>query len=510
MHLIYLLLIALAVLLVLAIGLMTWPIWLFLLGAFLLLGIVGEKTAPWAKAARSLLLPTFYALVVLFFALLFINFSPPEPSEPVIRGTERFLLRVSDALKWTRLSWLAFTVLILVLISISAWAPRWRLPSRYLFLRDALSRLAIGVGVVASFTFFTNTGVLAPQEEKINAHISALMRHSVDREQQTIGTYLAYKSLAHFADSLDSVEKDYVAALVTAVAQTPRLNDAGRQELIAYFADRDYNAPSGTPASPRSLSPEGASGRRGLAALSARRAVETRAATFAGEASRGMKELLTQSLGLASEELADLAWGYFDRIRVLEQGYFTAAATNYLGEGVESAVEGRVDRFTEQAQSRLRSRFTAKGPATAALVRREVATVLRDLYARRLREALASSSAAETAAIAADQAVKADDLERADREVLIATREAEKAEAASKFVTAGEEALDAREVAEISRRVRAELGVTAVAVSSGDDALRSAIVAKRALAAAQQARTAAQSLRAARAARAGGWLVKLL
>jgi hypothetical protein len=240
--------------------------------------------------------------------------------------------------------------------------------------------------------------------------------------------------------------------------------------------------------------------------LLAQELVERRRMLLADQASAGLKGLLAETLGLAGEEATELAWSYFAQAGTAHGGAFAEGAKSYVGTVVETAAAERgIDRFSRRTAARLRSRLSLRRPGSmsAEHARERVRTAVPELYEHRLREMLASSRAAEEAAVRAQQAVDMGDLDLAEERALIAENEAVRALNASRFVESGEAALGHAEAARIAR-------TAAPGLSASTDVVTAAILAARAAEAARAAQTTVRAVRGARAARGLGTILKLL
>lgn len=350
----------------------------------------------------------------------------------------------------------------------------------------------------ASFTFFAHVGVLEPQARKVEDHLRVVYRRSVEREHESLSKYLAHRTLGRVVGSLEPADRVYVAELATAVTRTPGLSREARRQLIDYIADSHAvpvtaadagsRAPGATrwlPEPPLSPSPPA---RHQLAAVSAQGIREARAWSFADEAAAALKKVVTETLEIGSESVAELAFGYFEHIGGVEGHVFADAAPSYVGEVGETYADDAAARGFPELSARLRARGAQA--RSAGSQGRSVRTSLRELQELRVMEAIDGTRNAEDAVDAARKAADLDAVEGA-------RRQAQGAIDAAEFARSGELALGP-EAAEIARAVGAARGVKVVDAAS---------LGRRALDAARVADAAADAIRLAGGLR---WLWRVL
>jgi len=129
----------------------SWPVWPFAAAALLGWTFTREGASPFAKATASTLLPVGLGLLTLCLALILLNATGDywDPSGPM--RIENQLVHAELKLREI-LDLRIFLCIVLALIVVNHFAPRWRVVTRFLAARDWTARVSLALLAVTSFT----------------------------------------------------------------------------------------------------------------------------------------------------------------------------------------------------------------------------------------------------------------------------------------------------------------------------------------------------------------------
>jgi len=337
-----------------------WQVGVLLIGASVGWHFTADRTHPLAKVVSRALGNAAMGLAFVLLLLLAVNLVDPSGHQETLSRVDRFLLAVHEALpRWLKVPWLALP-LMLVLAALTVAFPQWRLVSRFVRARKLSSRALAVLGVVASFTFFTDHGVLAPRERGITVHLETRLRESREREEKTVGRFLALKAVAESVQSLPPQDAARLRAFFRDLSSaTPdrRFADMvararGRllyQELLASPANTSVPPPDG-PVVPRVITK--ATDLPGL--LETQKAAEDQAQARKKELELAITESLKQTLDLGTGPVTEIVTEFFAGLVTEAAPDLRDAVKEIMGKAADAYVTKYADGLIEKLAVRFR------------------------------------------------------------------------------------------------------------------------------------------------------------
>jgi hypothetical protein len=492
---------AIAILLALGVGTailgVTSPPGLYLCAAGTVYWLSGKRQQPWAKGIRSASIPFLTAFTVLTFILLVMNFAGPDAGPEKLADVERSMIWLDTTLPhWLKISPKLFILLLVILIGSSFLIPKIRLISHVISARKYTSRTLATLTCATAFTFFGNQDIVQDRAHAAHQRATAVYRTAIERQHKAVGRYLAVRAITQSLAGSPPGMIAFYGELFHTLAITDYVPAKFKIRVAHEYAGRDaehlkeaFRIPQ--PPAPLAvadlgqypLSPEQA--RMQFAAIdnAGSRAGQIESST--DEAFKGLKKIVSETLGMADDEAMRIAWSYFDHLSGVYSGVFATALKPYS----DKILTAYLDHWVDDMADRTRKLW---GERTFWKWRVDPATDLRVGI-----ETLASD-------VASDSARSATELARTARSEATAGLATEGELSAAQAVAKAEEAKEAAQVlknlsaaADIGRPAvpLAQVGVEAAAV-----ALASAKAAELAAHSVEAARTAAAAADAAKAA----------
>jgi hypothetical protein len=238
-------------------------------------------------------------------ALLFVfnDFNIASTSPDVVSYSERALVYLDNRVpSWSKLSPLTFVVVIICLIALAYWMPRFKLIAKFAAFNKFSSKATIVLGAATSFTFFSNIAVIQPKVPAIYLKIEAVYRKSKEGKRKAVDRFLAARAIQRALASQESSEHEYCRFLVDGIGAIPTMDLAAKQSLAGYVAQQlhhDMKLPMKIEKS--GIEASSLPHRNALTILDEQLATEKTASNFADAAVKAAKE----SLDFGTDELQE-------------------------------------------------------------------------------------------------------------------------------------------------------------------------------------------------------------
>ena len=205
-----------------------------------------------------------------------------------------------------------YLLVLALLVLVAAYAPHWKPVTRVTALKKWLGQATAAVGVITSFTFFTQVGVLEPNRDEVISHLRAIYARTVERQSSAVARRLNAEIVRATVAKLNPLTSAESSVMLKAVDEISLLPPS-KEELLRGIAEDPLwaiSAPArsevASPAILREL-PE----RDPLGAIAAQNEISTRRALLADEVERAAKAALSDTVGRAS---AALAWDFLSAL----------------------------------------------------------------------------------------------------------------------------------------------------------------------------------------------------
>jgi hypothetical protein len=320
-----------------------WPASGYFAAGLLASFMVASKKNAWTKAAASTLVGVNIGLFLITVILVIVNFVipslimfglvTPETVPGEIGLFEKRLLWLDAHLpSWTRLPVWAIIIVLAILTACSTVIPELKIVARFIWLKKWVGRVVAGVTVAASFTFFSDAAIFEPKIEEAYASVTVLFRDSKEREHKSIAKWLAIEALAQTVQEASPAVHNYYHELFETINHLQRNGkeiSVWRKKIIT--ADyityrRNFYSNSGEKYKLSTQFPTPSKDRI-LDELSKQRELEAAATAKADDAEKGIREIISELVGLGGDEVNVLVDWLGDQM-----GY------GLLGEGRKEAI----------------------------------------------------------------------------------------------------------------------------------------------------------------------------
>jgi hypothetical protein len=472
---------------------LTWPV--CLPASFAAVGwfITLRSRKPINSAAHAVLGPITIGLLLVSGLLLLFNLASTSPDE--IGYVERSLIYLDNGVpSWSKLSPLAFVVVIICLTALAYRMPRLKLIAEFVAVNKFSSKATIALSAATSFTFFSNIAVVQPKVPAIYLKIDAVYRKSKEGQRKAVDRFLAARAVQRALTSLEPSEDEYCRLLLGGIAQIPTMEPVSKQSLAGYLAQQLYPV---LPAEESVIEAPPFSHRSALTMLDDQLAAERAANDFADEAAKAAKE----SLSFGNNELKSIAWSFVDKLIGQQAGAVDQLARPFIDEIIDKYFDKFTDPIVTKQAEAVRHLFEHPGSgssAAKAAANRETQSAMVLMSAREAElardaahQSLEAAQAARMGANAGDTARADADLANAERASARALKDADLAKVASQSITT------------ISRAVGEQPEETRVAISAigAIEAAQGVQIATETAEAAKVAESAVEAVEAAKAAR---------
>ena len=275
---------------------------------------------------------------------------------------------------------------MLALATLTVVFPRWRLVSRFVRFRKLSSRVLTVLGVIMSFTFFTDHEVLIPREQGITARLEATLRGSKEGEEKAVERFLALKAVAESVQSLSPQDATRLQAFFKDVSDTT--SDRRFTEMAArVHGHLLYQTLRGSPASRSVPPPDGPAAPRVIATatelpglLATQKAAEDQAQTRTKELEIAVTESLKKTLDLGTEPVKDVVTEFFAGLVTAAAPDLRDAVKEVMGKAAGAYLSKYADGLVEKLAARIRpmlDELSSKAPIYLGSVRDDIAAMKR-------------------------------------------------------------------------------------------------------------------------------------
>jgi hypothetical protein len=360
---------------------------------------------PWARAAKSIAMPSALGFGVVAVCLLSFNlFLPASSVFGVASSTELFLLRLSHILPiWAKP---ALWQVVLVLIALAVL-------NRYIqsvslvggFVR-ALKLLGIGTATVAaatSFSFFTSDAVLGQMTRGAEETLTVRYLSSQERIRDTLERYLLLRTQAEILNSLPIPQRQALADIHRALLKVERRSQAAathiatkigterlrREQSQSSGADNSRARPSETPpahllalpASPDALL------RDPTAVLAAQERREATARQLTSDAEQALQDAFNAAVGSGTKQVQTLAHALLDPLFEGMSLPFAPELATFVDKVSQEYIKQVVDPVVKKWATAIGSRIPPGAPGASPIGRTNATGLVRAIVEERLEAA---------------------------------------------------------------------------------------------------------------------------
>jgi len=362
----------------------TLPVFWYFSASFIGWAILRRGENPWAMAAGAILGPVTWGLMAVLIVLMVFGHGTTEADMAEVQSVERAMLwlnahRLPDLKDWP----VTTLAVLLLLTSLSYLQPRWKIVQRSQWLKNGLTQISAAIAVAASFTFFSQTYVVAPYAESVYRRLTAVLRNSRQAEVEHALRRVCAEELTKSVKALPAPERNSYRQILQTLAAW---DQARAGEMLSDYIE--FHEPANASHQLASLPPAAEETLRAKAlpspveivdALAAQKTREVAEEKKKRAAEKEMNATLGEILGIGNGQWADLISGLAEKLLEPYVGanskIFSQAVSEYLSgvteESLDQYLEEWRERQAEQLTKRLQETVDGKSDAVAELVKAE-------------------------------------------------------------------------------------------------------------------------------------------
>jgi hypothetical protein len=362
----------------------TLPVFWYFSASFIGWAILRRARNPWAMAAGAILGPVTWGLLAVLIVLMVFGHATTEADMAEVKSIESAMLwlnahRLPDLKDWPVTTLAA----LLLLTSLSYLQPRWKIVQRSQWLKNGLTQISATIAVAASFTFFSQTYVVAPYAESVYRRLTAVLRNSRQAEVEHALSRVCAEELTKSVKALPAPARNSYRQILQTLAAW---DQARAREMLSDYIE--FHERAGATYKPASLHPATEGKPRAEALPSPAEIVDALAVQKAREvaeekkrraAEKEMNATLGEILGIGNGHWADLIGGLAEKLLEPYVGegskIFSQAVSEYLSGVTEVSLDQYLEewreRQSEQLTKRLQEMVDGKSDAVAELVKAE-------------------------------------------------------------------------------------------------------------------------------------------
>jgi hypothetical protein len=391
----------------------SWPacLWCALATATFLISRRRER--PWARAAKSIAMPSAFGFGVVGVCLLLFNLFVQDTNVfGVASSTELFLLRLSHILPtWAKP---ALWQVVLVLIALAVLNRYVESVSLVGVFRRTLKLLGIGTAAVAaatSFSFFSSDGVLGQMTQGVETKVTVRYVSSQERIRDTLERYLLLRTRAEILNTLPTPQRQVVVDVHREVEKVERRSQAAATQIAKQIganllrrerspspgAEKSRTGPSekpphmlGLPAPPDALLSDP------TATLAAQEQKEASARQLTSDAEQALEEAFNAAVGTGTKEVQTVAHALLDPLFEGMSLPFAPELATFVDKVSQEYIKQFVDPVVKRWATSIGSRIRPGGPGASPIGRPDATGLVRAIVEERLDAArrLANEAAA--------------------------------------------------------------------------------------------------------------------
>jgi hypothetical protein len=369
---------------------LAWPAVGYLIAAAVALFLVRNSSNPWMRAAKGMLIPAVIGFAILSVLLIAMNWPTDAPRGDDVARIEHQVLWLAKSVPVSLTAGWPKLLILIILIAVIRFAPAAQLVSRYVGLATIVRRIAAGLALATSFSFFTNDAVLGERARTAEERVAVAISRLEQQQRDALGKYLAVRVLNEALKTVGTSDAKYVFTLLTEVKETPDLTTRGRLHLASELgrqiaAEAMMPVPSDAePAELDRLEIRNRS-RETLAAEMSRAEVTRRQPLPPREQVKAFEEMLTMASVEARRPLELLLNAFLDGILDQESSELSRQGRIYVRNVADRYVDGLLKPYIQAEASRfqyvLSRRASVFAERAGAFVER-VVTSPRDVVGR--------------------------------------------------------------------------------------------------------------------------------
>jgi len=363
----------------------TLPVFWYFAASFIGWAILRRGQNPWAKAAGAILGPVSWGLLAVVIVLMIFGNATTEAGMAEVASIERAMLWLNTHRLPDLKDWPVTTLAVLLLLTyLSYLQPRWKIVQRSQWLKNGLMQVSAAIAVAASFTFFSQTYVVAPYAESVYLRLKAVLRQSRQVEVEHALSRVCVEELTKSVKALPAPSRNFYRQILQTLAAW---DHARAGEMLSDFIQ--FHERAGATHELASLHPATGGKPRAEAlpspaeivdALAVQQAREVAEEKKRHDAEKEMNATLGEILGIGNEHWSELVSELAEKLlepyigensRILSQ-----AVSEYLGgvtvESLDQYQEEWRERQAEQLTKRVQEMVDGKSAAVAELVKPEM------------------------------------------------------------------------------------------------------------------------------------------
>lgn len=195
---------------------LTWPVGILLTISCGLWLFSKASSKLWAQAVAYVFSAVSIGLGILCLALFVLNAFKSTFDPDWVRSAEESLYVLLLHLRTVNSSTIVTILILLTLILVSYYLPHWKLVSKYLWLKKAMSKTIIVLATITSFTFF---GQIPMKDWAVQAHNKMVERYraALRQEWQFQGQYMSAQALENHVRELDEPRRHYYRTVYSTI-----------------------------------------------------------------------------------------------------------------------------------------------------------------------------------------------------------------------------------------------------------------------------------------------------
>ena len=363
----------------------TLPVFWYFAASFIGWAILRRGQNPWAKAAGAILGPVSWGLLAVVIVLMIFGNATTEAGMTEVASIERAMLWLNTHRLPDLKDWPVTTLAVLLLLTyLSYLQPRWKIVQRSQWLKNGLMQVSAAIAVAASFTFFSQTYVVAPYAESVYLRLKAVLRQSRQVEVEHALSRVCVEELTKSVKALPAPSRNFYRQILQTLAAW---DHARAGEMLSDFIQ--FHERAGATHEPGLLHPVAEGKPRAEAmpspaeivdALAVQQAREVAEEKKRHDAEKEMNVTLGEILGIGNEHWSELVGGLAEKLLEPYIGesskIFSQAVSEYLGgvteESLDHYQEEWRERQAEQLTKRVQEMVDGKLDAVAELVKPEM------------------------------------------------------------------------------------------------------------------------------------------
>lgn len=363
----------------------TLPVFWYFFASFIGWAILRRRQNPWAKAGGAILGPVTWGLLAVLIVLMWFGNGTTESDLAEVASTERAMLWLDTHRLPDLKDWPVTTLAVLPLLTyLSYLQPRWKIVQRSQWLRDGLTQISAAIAVAASFTFFSQTYVVAPYAESVYVRLKAVLRQSRQAEVEHALSRVCMEELTKSIKALPAPSRNFYRQILQTLAAWDHARAGEMLSDFIQFHERagathelasPHPATEGKPRAEALPSPAEI-----VDALAVQQTREVAEKKKRHAAENEMNATLGEILGIGNEHWSELVRGLAEKLLEPYIGESSKILSQAVSEYLSGVTEESLDQYQEEWRERQAEQLTkrvqemvdGKSDAVAELVKPEM------------------------------------------------------------------------------------------------------------------------------------------